>query len=237
MAAADRDRSGRARRAKEDASLLRGHAGARTLVGVPLRARGSVVGVLVLGSEREDACGSDDVPFLRARGRHRGRGHRERPAVQLDSPSGPRELERSNQLQESMLRTIDELSSPWCRSPMEILVMPVVGTMDAQRCSHFIASLLKEIHEHDAQVVLIDVTGMAVVDATAANQLVRAAQAAALLGAEAVLVGVTAGAAQMMVAQGLDVGAMVTHVDLARGFRYALAKTGGRILYQRSPRR
>ncbi len=203
---------------------------------MPLRARGSVVGVLVLGSEREDACGSDDVPFLE---RVAGTAAVAIENARLFSRISERttELERSNQLQESMLRTIHELSSPVVPIADGILVMPVVGTMDAQRSSHFIASLLKEIHEHDAQVVLIDVTGMAVVDATAANQLVRAAQAAALLGAEAVLVGVTAGAAQMMVAQGLDVGAMVTHVDLARGFRYALAKTGGRILYQRSPRR
>lgn len=221
---------------REDASLLCEHAGARTLVGVPLRARGSVVGVLVLSSEREDACGSDDVPFLE---RVAGTAAVAIENARLFSRISERtaELERANELQESMLRTIHELSSPVVPIADGILVMPVVGTMDAQRSSRFIASLLKEIHEHDAQVVLIDVTGMAVVDATAANQLVRAAQAAALLGAEAVLVGVTAGAAQMMVAQGLDVGAMVTHVDLARGFRYALAKTGGRILYQGSPRR
>lgn len=216
---------------REDASLLRGHAGARTILGVPLRARGNVVGVLVLSSEREDACGSDDVAFLE---RVAGTAAVAIENARLFGRISERtiELERANQLQESMLRTINELSSPVVPIADGILVMPVVGTMDAQRSSRFIASLLEEIHEHDAQVVLIDVTGMAVVDAEAANQLVRAAQAAALLGAEAVLVGVTAGAAQMMVAQGLDLGAMVTHVNLARGFRYALAKTGGRILYQ-----
>ncbi|WP_437586133.1 substrate-binding domain-containing protein [Sorangium sp. So ce1000] len=216
---------------REDASLLRGHAGARTLVGVPLRARGSVVGVLVLSSKREDACGSDAMPFLeRVAGTAAVAIENARLFGRISDRTA--ELERANELQESMIRTINELSSPVVPIADGILVMPVVGTMDAQRSSRFIASLLEEIHEHDAQVVLIDVTGMAVVDAEAANQLVRAAQAAALLGAEAVLVGVTAGAAQMMVAQGLDVGAMVTHVDLARGFRYALAKTGGRILYQ-----
>ncbi len=109
------------------------------------------------------------------------------------------ELERANLQQAAMLRTIRELSSPVVPIADGILVMPVVGVMDAQRSSDFIASMLREIDAKRAHVVLIDVTGMAFVDATAASRLVEAAQAAALLGAEAVLVGIRPEAAQMMV--------------------------------------
>ncbi|XXT15844.1 substrate-binding domain-containing protein [Sorangium sp. So ce429] len=215
----------------EDAALSRGHVGARTLVGLPLRARGSVVGAIVLGSERGGACAGEDLCFLeRVAGTAAVAIENARLFGRISERTDA--LERANRQQESMLRTINELSSPVVPIADGILVMPVVGTMDAQRSSRFIESLLREIDEHDARVVLIDVTGMAVVDAEAANQLVRAAQAAALLGAEAVLVGVAGSAARMMVAEGVDVGAMTTHVDLARGVRYALAKTGGRIVYQ-----
>ncbi|WP_437499866.1 substrate-binding domain-containing protein [Sorangium sp. So ce1099] len=215
----------------EDAALSRGHAGARTLVGLPLRARGSVVGAIVLGSAHRGACAGEDLCFLeRVAGTAAVAIENARLFGRISERTDA--LERANRQQESMLRTINELSSPVVPIADGILVMPVVGTMDAQRSSRFIESLLREIDEHDARVVLIDVTGMAVVDAEAANQLVRAAQAAALLGAEAVLVGVAGSAARMMVAEGVDVGTMTTHVDLARGVRYALAKTGGRIVYQ-----
>ncbi|WP_437303224.1 substrate-binding domain-containing protein [Sorangium sp. So ce388] len=215
----------------EDAALSRGHAGARTLVGLPLRARGSVVGAIVLSSQRGGACVGEDLCFLeRVAGTAAVAIENARLFGRISERTDA--LERANRQQESMLRTINELSSPVVPIADGVLVMPVVGTMDAQRSSRFIESLLREIDEHDARVVLIDVTGMAVIDAEAANQLVRAAQAAALLGAEAVLVGVAGSAARMMVAEGVDVGAMTTHVDLARGVRYALAKTGGRIVYQ-----
>ncbi|HTN84204.1 MAG TPA: substrate-binding domain-containing protein [Sorangium sp.] len=215
----------------EDAALSRGHAGARTLVGLPLRARGSVVGAIVLSTQRGGACAAEDLCFLeRVAGTAAVAIENARLFGRISERTDA--LERANRQQESMLRTINELSSPVVPIADGVLVMPVVGTMDAQRSSRFIESLLREIDEHDARVVLIDVTGMAVIDAEAANQLVRAAQAAALLGAEAVLVGVAGSAARMMVAEGVDVGAMTTHVDLARGVRYALARTGGRIVYQ-----
>ncbi|MGK3988033.1 substrate-binding domain-containing protein [Sorangium sp. So ce136] len=212
---------------RADAALPPGHAGARTAVALPLQARGSVLGALVLSSDRREACGQGDVSFLArvadtvAVGIENARLFRritERSAA----------LERANQQQAEMLQTIRELESPVVPIAEGILVMPIVGVMDAQRSSHFIESMLREIDAQRAQVVLIDVTGMASVDAAAASQLVRAARAAALLGAEAVLVGVRADAAQMMVDQGLDVGSMVTQANLARGFSYALQRTRGR---------
>ncbi|WP_437829147.1 STAS domain-containing protein [Sorangium sp. So ce1153] len=116
-----------------------------------------------------------------------------------------------------------------------ILVMPIIGTMDAQRAGRFIESMLQDITERHARVVLVDVTGMAAVDAASAEHLVRAARAARLLGAEVVLVGITPAAARLMVEQGVDLGSVVTRSNLELGFAYALSKTGGQIVYRRSP--
>ncbi|WP_433926191.1 substrate-binding domain-containing protein [Sorangium cellulosum] len=210
-----------------EAALPAAHAGARTVVALPLRARGSVLGALVLSSDRREACGRDEVSFLvRVAGTVAMGVENARLFRRVSERSA--ELERANEQQAAMLETIRELSSPVVPIADGILVMPLVGVMDAERSSHFIASMLREIEAKRARVVLIDVTGMAIVDAAAAAQLAQAAQAAALLGAEAVLVGLRPGAAQMMVAQGLDIGAMVTRSNLAHGFRYALARTRGR---------
>ncbi|WP_437876476.1 substrate-binding domain-containing protein [Sorangium sp. So ce513] len=209
--------------------------GALTLVGVPLLARGVALGVLVLSSERRAACSAEDLTQIER--------ITDTLAVALENGQLVRritertqELEEANERQAALLGTIQELSSPVVPIARNILVMPIIGTMDAQRTGRFLESMLREISERRARVVLIDVTGMAVVDAVAADHLMAAARAARLLGAEVVLVGITPAAAQLMVEQGLDLGGVVTRSTLELGFAYALSQTGGRVVYGRSRR-
>ncbi|WP_437625630.1 substrate-binding domain-containing protein [Sorangium sp. So ce1151] len=207
--------------------------GAHTLVGVPLLAGGSAFGALVLESGRRAACSLDDLTMIERVA--------DTMAVALENTQlvhriieRTHELEHANRHQESLLDTIRELSSPVVPIARSILVMPIVGTMDAQRSGRFIESMLQDITEHRARVVLVDVTGMAFVDAASVEHLLRAARAARLLGAEVVLVGVTPAAARLMVEQGVDLGSVVTRATLELGFTYALSKTGGQIVYRRS---
>ncbi len=207
--------------------------GARTLVGVPLLSRDAVLGVLVLSSPQPDACSANDLALL------------ERvasvAAVVLENArllsrikERTRELESLSSRQVALLDTIAVMSSPVVPIAPGVLVMPIVGALDATRSGRFIEAMLKEISEHQARVVIIDVTGMAVVDASAASHLVQAARAAAMLGSEVVLVGIAPEAARLMVEQGLDLGDIVTRSTLELGFSYALGKTGGRVVYRRS---
>ncbi|WP_437614242.1 substrate-binding domain-containing protein [Sorangium sp. So ce834] len=207
--------------------------GAHTLVGVPLLAGGSAFGALVLESERRAACSLDDLTMIER--------VVDTMAVAIENArlvhritERTHELEHANRHQESLLDTIRELSSPVVPIARNILVMPIVGTMDAQRSGRFIESMLHDITEHHARVVLVDVTGMAVVDAASVEHLLRAARAARLLGAEVVLVGITPAAARLMVEQGVDLGSLITRSTLELGFAYALSKTGGQIVYRRS---
>ncbi|WP_437606143.1 substrate-binding domain-containing protein [Sorangium sp. So ce834] len=207
--------------------------GARTLVGVPLLSRDAVLGVLVLSSPRPDACSANDLALI------------ERvaavAAVVLENArllsrikERTRELESLSRRQEALLDTIAAMSSPAVPIAPGVLVMPIVGTLDAQRSGRFIEAMLQEISEHKARAVIIDVTGMAVVDASAASHIAQAARAAAMLGSEVVLVGIAPEAARLMVEQGLDLGGIVTRSTLELGFSYALGKTGGRVVYRRS---
>ncbi|WP_044966173.1 substrate-binding domain-containing protein [Sorangium cellulosum] len=206
--------------------------GARTLVGVPLLSREAVLGVLVLASPQPDACSATDLALI------------ERVAavasVVIENArllsrikERTRALESLSSRQEALLETIAAMSSPVVPIARGVLVMPIVGALDTHRSGRFIEAMLKEISEHQARVVIIDVTGMAVVDASAANHLAQAARAAGLLGAEVVLVGIAPEAARLMVDQGLDLGAIVTRSTLELGFSYALGKTGGRVLHGR----
>ncbi|XXY47615.1 substrate-binding domain-containing protein [Sorangium sp. So ce269] len=207
--------------------------GAHTLVGVPLLAGGSAFGALVLESGRRAACSLDDLTMIERVA--------DTMAVALENAQlvhriieRTHELEHANRHQESLLDTIRELSSPVVPIARSILVMPIVGTMDAQRSGRFIESMLQDITEHRARVVLVDVTGMAFVDAASVEHVLRAARAARLLGAEVVLVGIRPAAARLMVEQGVDLGSVITRSTLELGFAYALSKTGGQIVYRRS---
>ncbi|WP_437812731.1 substrate-binding domain-containing protein [Sorangium sp. So ce1078] len=207
--------------------------GSVTRAGVPLLARGVAFGVLVLDSEHRAACSPEELELIERIA--------DTLAVALENAQLLRrvtertqELEQANRHQASLLSTIHELSSPVVPVARHILVMPLVGTMDRQRSGRFLESMLREIAERRARVVLIDVTGMAAVDAAAADHLMTAARAAGLLGAEVVLVGITPAAAQLMVEQGLDLGNVVTRSTLELGFAHALSKTGGRIVYSPS---
>ncbi|WP_437668855.1 substrate-binding domain-containing protein [Sorangium sp. So ce131] len=205
--------------------------GVHTLVGVPLLAGGTAFGALVLESERRAACSLEELAVIERVADTMGVAIENAELVHRITER-THELERANRQQESLLDTIRELSSPVVPIARSILVMPLVGAMDAQRSGRFIESMLRDITERQARVVLVDVTGMAAVDAASAEHLVRAARAARLLGAEVVLVGITPAAARLMVEQGVDLGSVVTRSTLELGFTYALSKTGGQITYR-----
>ncbi|WP_433928091.1 substrate-binding domain-containing protein [Sorangium cellulosum] len=206
--------------------------GARTMVGVPLLSRDAVLGVLVLCSPQPDACSPTDLALL------------ERvaavAAVVLENArllsrikERTRELESLSRRQEALLDTIARMASPVVPIAPGVLVMPIVGALDAQRSGRFLEGMLREITDHQARVVLIDVTGMAVVDAGAASHLAQAARAAGMLGSEVVLVGIAPEAARLMVEQGIELDGIVTRSTLELGFSYALGKVGGRVVYRR----
>ncbi len=152
--------------------------------------------------------------------------------VLLDGSVGRRaELERVR-LQEELIHVqataLVELSTPLIRLNKTTLMMPLIGSIDTQRASHVITSLLEGVSSQQAQVAILDLTGVPVVDTQVAAALIRAAQAARLLGAEVILTGIRPEIAQTLVALGVDLNQVVTRSNLQMGIEYALVKTGQR---------
>jgi rsbT co-antagonist protein RsbR len=119
-----------------------------------------------------------------------------------------------------------EVSTPLLPIADGLVVMPLVGDIDAQRAQQMIEVLLKGIGEHRARVAILDITGVKVVDTHVASALVRAAQSVALLGARVVITGIRPEIAQSLVQLGTDLNTMVTHSSLQSGIAYALAPLG-----------
>ena len=139
------------------------------------------------------------------------------------------DLESLVETQRNLLETLRELSSPVIPVFEGIIVLPLIGNIDTQRATQVLEGLLNGIERYRARVVLIDVTGVPIVDTSVANHLLQAAQAARLLGAEAVLVGVRPEVAQTMVQLGVAHTGLTTRADLQSGIEYAFARLNLRI--------
>ncbi len=83
-------------------------------------------------------------------------------------------------------------------------------------------NLLEGIVEHKAEVVLIDISGVPIVDTQIAHHIMKTVQAARLLGARCILVGIRPEFAQTIVKLGIDFNDIVTKNSLQAGFELAL---------------
>lgn len=128
--------------------------------------------------------------------------------------------------QERLISTIHEMGTPVLPIHDRVLVVPLVGHLDTLRSAHLTDALLIAITQHQAEVVLLDITGVAVVDTAVASSLLQTTRACNLLGARCVLVGVSAQVARSLVFLGADLAQIVTRRDLQAGITYALKELG-----------
>jgi PAS domain S-box-containing protein len=127
--------------------------------------------------------------------------------------------------QEALLR---ELSTPIIPLANDILVMPLVGSIDSNRAQMVLESLLDSVSKSRSSVVILDITGVPIVDTHVANALVRASQAIKLLGAQLILTGIRPEVAQTIVGLSLDLRNIVTQATLQNGIDYALSSRKSR---------
>jgi anti-anti-sigma factor len=132
------------------------------------------------------------------------------------------DLRDSTSAREQLSAAVRELASPVVPVLEGILVMPMIGAIDSQRALLLMDSLLHAIEHHRASVVILDVTGVPIVDTHVARTLLDAAHAVKLLGAQTVLVGLRPELAQTIVGLGLDLSGLITRADLQSGVSYAI---------------
>ncbi|MBN1889088.1 MAG: STAS domain-containing protein [Thermoflexales bacterium] len=123
-------------------------------------------------------------------------------------------------------RAIVELSTPIIPVFENILVLPLVGTLDEQRAEIVTEALLMAIVQNQAETIIVDITGLSEMTAQTAAYLVRAAQASRLLGAQIILVGISSRVAMNLVDLGTDLRGINTYGNLQAGFQAALADMG-----------
>lgn len=136
------------------------------------------------------------------------------------------QLQKTIADKQALRAAVQELSTPIIPLYSGILVLPLVGQIDHARAQDITESLLEAIAREQADMVLLDVTGILTIDTSVANLLMQTARAAALLGSQVILVGISAEIAQTLVQMNVDLGTLVTLSDLQSGVEFALDRLG-----------
>lgn len=125
---------------------------------------------------------------------------------------------------------LQELSAPLIPVMDNVTIMPLVGTIDTERAKLIMENLLDGVIKHNSEVVLIDITGVPVVDTMVAHHIIQAAEAVRLVGSTCILVGIRPEIAQTIVNLGIDLNRFPTKSSLRKGFDAALEMTGHKIV-------
>ncbi|NTV62321.1 MAG: PAS domain-containing protein [Oscillochloris sp.] len=115
-----------------------------------------------------------------------------------------------------------ELNTPLIPLDDDIVIMPLIGSIDSARATQVMETLLDGVNRHQAQLAILDITGLPVVDSQVANALLQAAQAVKLLGAEVLITGIGPEVAQTLIGIGADLSGLRTPGTLKAGITYAL---------------
>ncbi|HTL37318.1 MAG TPA: STAS domain-containing protein [Kofleriaceae bacterium] len=129
-------------------------------------------------------------------------------------------LAAKEQIISTQQEAIRELSMPVLQVREQLLVIPLVGVLDSTRARQLIESLLGAIRDRRAHGVVIDVTGVPIVDTAVAAHLVQACDAASLMGTLVVITGISPEMAVTLVSLGAKLPAAETLVDLQEGIEY-----------------
>ncbi|MCP4540024.1 MAG: tetratricopeptide repeat protein [Chloroflexi bacterium] len=159
--------------------------------------------------------------------------------AQLEQETIERERAQAESLQlqqeviDAQKSALQELSTPIIpvmETPQgSIIVMPLIGNIDTMRARDITRALLAGIRRHGAKVVILDITGVAIVDSGVASHLNKTIQAARLKGARTIITGISEAVAETIVELGIDWTSIETLPDLQTGLRFALTRMGLRI--------
>ena len=136
------------------------------------------------------------------------------------------ENERLRAAQEEMERMLVGLAVPVIPLVPGVLVVPLIGNVDSRRSQQVMESLLEGISTQQADVAILDVTGVPLIDTNVANNLLQTVRAANMLGASVIITGIGADIAQTLVHLEVDFARLRTAANLQAGIEAALALRG-----------
>ncbi len=129
---------------------------------------------------------------------------------------------------ESMIRRLEaqdvalrSMESPILEANDRTLLTPLVGTMSSFRAADWTQRITERAHAMKASNVVIDVTGLVVVDTAVADAIIRTARTIRMIGSRCILTGMRPEVASTLVNIGVDLGDIETFGTLRQGLETA----------------
>jgi len=119
-----------------------------------------------------------------------------------------------------------EMSTPVTALWDNILMLPVIGIIDSKRSQDIMNAMLSKISATQSKIIILDISGVAVVDTAVANYLIKITKATNLMGCECLISGISPAIAQTIVELGIDVEDVQTTATLRDALQIAFKITG-----------
>lgn len=132
----------------------------------------------------------------------------------------------NRELIERLRLALDELSTPVLEVTEDVIVLPVIGVVDSQRSAQMSERLLSEVVRTKARNVIIDLTGVEIIDTATADRFVKLARGVELLGSRCIVSGIQPAVAQTLVELGVQFSGLSTQRNLRHALE-ACAKRSG----------
>lgn len=144
-----------------------------------------------------------------------------REAIQKNLEDKLQTIKKQNDTIAQQQEDLLELSSPVTKVWDNVLILPVIGTLDSRRTQIMMENLLQKIVDTGCTTAILDITGVPTVDTQIANHLLKTVSAARLLGAECIISGISPNIAQTIVHLGIDLSSIRTKATLQEAMRFA----------------
>jgi rsbT co-antagonist protein RsbR len=130
------------------------------------------------------------------------------------------EIERKNrEIAERAAMALRELATPIIVVWKGVLTLPVIGAVDTERSGDMMDALLNKVVSEQATHVVIDITGISVLDTRTADHFIRMAKAVRLLGASCYITGISPPIAQTLAQLSVDTSSAKTVQRLSDALR------------------
>ena len=188
-----------------------------------------------MADERKD--GPDETARLRARVERERKARLEAESIAekatRDLYQTVESLKESNgelaRMKEVLEHEVLELSTPVVEVWDRVVALPIIGTLDSDRAQRMMETLLEAVMSKGAEIVIMDISGVPVMDTGVAQHVIKTVQAARLMGVKSIVSGIRPETAQTIVNLGVDWGTIQTRASLRDALRLAFSLLGVRV--------
>ncbi len=131
-------------------------------------------------------------------------------------------MEKEREVEEEELEIPTPVTILW----EDILMAPIVGVIGPKRAQQIMEALLTKISDTESKIVLLDITGVATMDSSVANHLIKITRATKLMGCQCIISGISPAVAQTMVRLGVETRDVITTATLRDALMLAFEMTG-----------